>query len=62
LLSQGTGCLQVIQLPTSTLTGCFKNIEGDVSCGRKCVAALMEAGGIGREKVAIPEIEQSPNT
>lgn len=26
----------------------FKNIEGDVSCGRKCVAALIEAGGLAR--------------
>lgn len=32
----------------------LKNIEGDVSCRKKCVAALTEADGIGREERAIP--------
>lgn len=40
----------------------LKNIEGDVSCRRKSVAALMEAGGIGREERAVPQTEKGPNT
>lgn len=63
MLSQGTGCLQVIQLLKSPLLRRSKNTEGGVSCGGKCAAALTEeAGGIGGAKVPFLRLNKAPTS